>query len=786
MSSRLTPWGRGSLIGVLLLGSWAAAEIPTPEGLSPSVLEDAPSELAAPAAAENRVHYKINASLNVEGHMLSANETIEWHNGSADSVPDLWFHTYLNAFANTESTHLTEGEGRLRGVKAKDGWGWMRIRRITVINNVDPSRNVEIFDSMQWEAPDDGNEADRTVFSVTLPEPVPAGGSVTVQVEWESQLPRVRRRTGYKDDFILAAHWFPKLGVYQEGKGWNCHQFHLNTEFFSDYGTYDVTLDLPARYEGKVNASGVMTLGRLTGDDRYRATFKAPSDEDLEKADRTGRVPRVHDFTWTADPKFVPKEFTFQYSEWKQRYPGEVEFVQGALGSDKDIELRPVRVTVMIQPERVDQAERHFEATAAGLFFYGLWFGEYPYEHVTVVDPAWGGGAAGGMEYPTLFTCGTSLGTEPDMHRPESVTVHECGHQFWYGLVGNNEPENAWMDEGFNSYTDSEVLWRHYGPQRSATWYSKVAVYGKPMAPLHGGGSVLQALSGRRLEVPGFVPYLKNKSISPMGKSGLVDWWREQPLMGLAPEETDPRWGDRSGYLRDAWVDKVDTPVWEYANSASYRTNSYPRPAVILRSLEGLVNRDVFLRGMRHYAETWRYKHPTPDDFFATFNDGAGVDMNWYFEELFRGTGTVDWSVSVSSKALEQPRGEYEDQSGIWSEPEEPWEEVVGHRAKIMIKREGTLSLPLDIRVTFEGDKVENVVWTREEQAEKNWIELRFEDTAKVISVELDPDRKWYLDGDMSNNSWFKEKDEVAPLRWSERVFGRFVHSFHWQMGIGG
>ena len=83
-----------------------------------------------------------------------------------------------------------------------------------------------------------------------------------------------------------------------------------------------------------------------------------------------------------------------------------------------------------------------------------------------------------GMEYPTLFTAGTGLFTQPDEYRPESVTIHEAGHQFWYGLVGNNEFEAAWLDEGFNSYTDSEVLWRVYGPRRATTDYARVPVDG--------------------------------------------------------------------------------------------------------------------------------------------------------------------------------------------------------------------------------------------------------------------------------------------------------------------
>ena len=94
-----------------------------------------------------------------------------------------------------------------------------------------------------------------------------------------------------------------------------------------------------------------------------------------------------------------------------------------------------------------------------------------------------------------------------------------------------------------------------------------------------------------------------------------------------------------SRYLRDPDRDPIDTPGWQYADRESYRTNSYPRTAVALRSLEGLVGRERFLRGMRHFAETWRYRHPYPDDFFAAFAEGAGADLAWYFEAVFRGTG---------------------------------------------------------------------------------------------------------------------------------------------------
>ena len=90
---------------------------------------------------------------------------------------------------------------------------------------------------------------------------------------------------------------------------------------------------------------------------------------------------------------------------------------------------------LLLQPEHAGQAERHFDATRVALRFYGEWFGAYPYGHVTVVDPAWQSGA-GGMEYPTLFTAGTRWLAPRHVMQPESVTVHEAGHQFWYGIVG--------------------------------------------------------------------------------------------------------------------------------------------------------------------------------------------------------------------------------------------------------------------------------------------------------------------------------------------------------------
>ncbi|MDZ4772272.1 MAG: M1 family metallopeptidase [Planctomycetota bacterium] len=737
-----------------------------------------------------RTDYVIAVRYDENARTLTGTETITWRNESRDDVPDLWFHLYWNAFANDATTHHL-GTGR-PGSDFKDGeWGWTRITSLVVDGK-------ELAPSIEFVSPDDKRSEDRTVCRVKLPAVAKRGDVVTAKLAWEAQIPRLRRRTGYKDDFLLIAQWFPKLGVYESGNGWNCHQFHRNTEFFSDYGTYDVELDLPARYESSIGASGVLAEPTRAGNGRVKARFAAPSEKDRVSRDRTGKSPLVHDFTWVGDPTSLEYEGTFHYDEWAQKYRDEVDRVALALGrAPSEMRLRDVRVTVLLQPEHYDQGQRHFDATCTALFFYGLWFGEYPYEHVTCVDPAWGGRAAGGMEYPTLFTAGTRPNTIQAMHEPESVIVHECGHQFWYGLVGNNEFEAAWLDEGFNTFTQNEALWLHYGARISTTDFAGRPFDGVPITSGPGGGFVGDALSGKRWKIK------SNLTLEPLRSSPFVDWWRDQPMLSYGRLRTDPRETDRSGYLSDPDTDPVDRAAFTYCDRNSYRTNSYRRTATALRSLQGLVGEDKFLRGMRHYAETWRYRHPYPQDFFDAFQEGSKVEIAWYFEQAFRSTATLDWRVEVDQKSARDPRGLVVDASGAWverallkkpdvdeadddtrnDEKDSRWD------VEIIVRRKGALLLPLTIELTWAGGEKEQLTWGRDEQARSTWwkpLEGRKNSTKKLVSAVIDPERRYSFDTNMSNNQWYDAVDSITPLRWSERVFEQYASLMHWWGGIGG
>lgn len=763
----------------------------------------------APAQIQRRVEldppcradYQIQARYDDGARRIHGEELIRWHNESSDDVPDLWFHLYWNAFANDRSTHLVESGGELRGVAAQREWGWQRVTAIEV-------QGKDLVGQIQWRAVDDGRAEDKTVFSVKLPQAVRAGEELAIRVRWEAQIPRVRRRTGYKDDFLFIAQWFPKLGVYEAGNGWNCHQFHANTEFFSDYGVYDVTLDLPARYAGRIGASGVQVEADRVAPDgaasdsnrspRVVARFVAPSPADQLLSDQPllasenaqgRRSPRVHDFAWTADPRYVKREFRFRWEDWAERYKEEVDRVALAIGvSVSELRLRDVDVTVLLQPEHADQAERHFDATCCSLFFYGLWFGAYPYEHITVVDPAWGAGAAGGMEYPTLFTAGSRMFTRPSMQTPESVAVHECGHQFWYGLVGNNEFEAGWLDEGFNTFTQSEAMSIHYGNAERTSDFGGLPLSGVPTVRAPGGGDLADALSLRRLELSGL-------TLEPARASTWLEWWRDQPLLSYARSSDDLRWRDRNGYLADPDSDPVDTFGWRYVDNVSYRQNSYRRTAVNLRTLQGMVGEERFLRGMRLYAERFRYQHPYPQDFFDTFCEGAQADAREFFEQAFRSTATVDWSVEVRQREEQDPKGWFLDERGEWVErsASEKKPEAKSGAARwlpeVVVRRKGVLLLPLKLEITFENGEKRPYLWTVEEQRRATWwkpLGPGATSDSKIIAAVIDPERVYFLDTDMSNNQWYARTDATPPLRWSERVLAQYTQMLHWFGGLGG
>jgi hypothetical protein len=521
----------------------------------PAAAPVAKAPIAAPTDARSprNASYRISARLDTEHRTIAGEEVITWRNISSRPATTLQFHLYYNAWRDTKSTWMREAA--LAGISAKadapaSDRGAIDLTSMRVSRG---SSVADVFSRLRFIAPDDANADDRTVVEAPLDAAVQPGETIEIRITWTSHVPRTFARTGAIGDFYFIAQWFPKIGVLEDA-GWNCHQFHFATEFFADFGSYDVQLDVPRGWT--VGATGREAARTDTGSDR---TIHRYTQDD------------VHDFAWTTSPHYVERRARFEHPS-----------------------LPAVEMRLLLQPEHIGQADRHFEATRAALRYYGEWFGPYPYGHITIVDPAWQSGADG-MEYPTLFTAGTHWIAPRGEGEPEDVTVHEAGHQFWYGIVASNEFEHAWLDEGLNTYSTARVMEQRFFP----TYYTK-----------------------RYFD--GFFPWV----------------FTDLPLT----REVD---GDRMpSFRRFAESDAPSTPSWQYW-PASSGAITYDKTALWLHTLERMLGWKTLQQVLSTYFQRYAFKHPRPEDFFAVANEVSGQDLTWFFDQVYRSSNTFDYSVEL-------------------------------------------------------------------------------------------------------------------------------------------
>ena len=680
----------------------------------------APARAQAPAAvpaAPPVVRYDIDVRLDAAAKALEGRQRLTWGNDSGDTVGDLWFHLYMNAFKNENTTFMRESGGTLRDQKARAGaWGWIDVRQIRTVDGDD------LTGALEFVRPDDGNPYDQTVARVVLPRPVPPGGSVGLDVEFYTKLPYLFARAGYHSDFIFAGQWFPKLGVYEPAGrrgatagGWNCHQYHATSEFYADFGDYAVNLTVPARFV--VGATGVLRSARENAGEGT-VTYAYAQD-------------RVHDFAWTAYPHFRKIERPFRADQ--EVSPGELKAAAEWLGlPESEVRLRDVRMTLLMAPGHARQVERHFTTLRHAIKYFGLWYGPYPYDTITLVDPPWGAEGAGGMEYPTLFTGGTRWLLDAGTHEPEELIVHEFGHQYWYGIVATNEFEEPWMDEGMTTYSTGKVLDEVYGEGA----------------------------------VPGWLMHL------PLG-------WFLRLRMGSDGF-------NRMTYLMAPRADRVVRRAWEYYDVHSYGINSYSRPALVLRTLENHLGGRTMARVMREYFRRWRFRHPTTSDFIQVAEAVSGRDLGWFFRQLLFGSAVLDYRVAdVSSDPVGVGKGVYDTPGGRVTIDDgrggggregggSPGQEM--YESVVTVRRQGGVIFPVDVRVLFEDGHIVTEHW----DGEYRWTRFRYTRPAKVRYASVDPDRKLLLDVNFSNNGRRREPDPRPSAQWSARVLFWLQNLLQW------
>lgn len=377
------------------------------------------------------VNYRIEAALDPVKHVVTGRQQLTWRNRSAVPVRSVYIHLYMNAFEGEGSTFHTEqrqrGERFRSGQASGDGeWGHIALRSVTQAGAAVPWHFVQ---------PDNGPATDHTVARFDLPQAVAPGATTTLDMAFTTRLPRVTARTGYFDSFHLVAQWFPKIAVLElpgergaTAPRWNAHEFHMESEFYADFGSYDVSLTVPQGY----------TVG-ATGEPQGAPTAK------------NGRLTHryvqhdVHDFAWTADRRSA----TPLVETWTG--PGSP----------------PVSIRVLYPPEYAASARPAMKAAKDSLAYFSRTLGPYPYRTLTVVIPPHNAEEAGGMEYPTFITASGYADVPPNSlaeYELDGVTIHEFGHGYFYGILASNEFEEPMLDEGLNEYWDTRML-RERGQQ---------------------------------------------------------------------------------------------------------------------------------------------------------------------------------------------------------------------------------------------------------------------------------------------------------------------------------
>ena len=347
----------------------------------------------------------IEAELNTDEKFLTVNQKIVWFNKTGSKADELQFHIYPNAFGGNNTTY------------AKDISIPQRSRTKIEFNKfVVGGKETELI----YFSPDDGNPHDSTVAKIELQKPVLPGDSIQIEIKYNLKIPFAIRRFGYSNNFYFISQWFPKPGVFENGE-WITNQYHFNTEFFSDFADYKVSIKVPQEYN--VAATGVLTSE--SDESGYREyTF-------VQKG--------VHDFAWAAAKNYAKVERTFKSSNQKE-----------------------VTVEIFYRTDGGKYLDRYFEAVFKSLKFMSENIGEYPYEKLKIIDTPIHSSSAG-MEYPALFTVNSELISPEETLYPEKLVVHEFIHQYFYGVAANNETSEAWLDEGLASYFTNKIIDKYYG-----------------------------------------------------------------------------------------------------------------------------------------------------------------------------------------------------------------------------------------------------------------------------------------------------------------------------------
>lgn len=387
---------------------------------------------------QQEVNYTIHVTLDDVKNELTADESIEYINNSPNELSFIYMHLWPNAYKDNTTPlakqKLENGETNFYFSKKEDR-GYIDMIDFKVDGK-----------AVKWELLKDSID----ICKMFLNEPLKSGGHITITTPFHVKVPSgVFSRLGHIGQSYQITQWYPKPAVYDRN-GWNYMPYLNQGEFYSEFGSFDVSITLPKNYV--LGATGDLVDGDAELkwlDDKVHETEAIesynPKDLDFPPSDSITKTLRyrqknVHDFAWFCDKRY--------------------HVLKGKIVTPHT--KREVTTWVMFTNAEGNIWKNSIQYMNDAVYYYSLWNGDYPYNHCTAVDGTISAG--GGMEYPNI----TVIGSSGNAFQLDVVITHEVGHNWFYGMLGSNERIHPWMDEGINSANELRYVHTKY-PDRKLT-----------------------------------------------------------------------------------------------------------------------------------------------------------------------------------------------------------------------------------------------------------------------------------------------------------------------------
>lgn len=497
---------------------------------------------AQPDRWQQRVNYNINADVDVNANIIHGIQKLEYTNNSPDKLSKVYFHLYWNAFQPGSQMDVRSRELGKIITNGKLEWDSRVKDRISKLS---PSEiGYQKIKSLKMNGLEQILKFHGTILEVDLSKAILPGSKVTFDIVFEAQVPLQIRRSG-RDNAegvrYSMSQWYPKLCEY-DYEGWHTPQY-IAREFYGVWGDYDVTIQIDKNY--KIGGTGVLANAKEIG---WGYDSPGTSLKNTSAAKRAWHfvAKNVHDFVWAADPDY------------------------------EHIVKKKDEVTINVIYKKGDSAvqkswEKVADAAYTVLPYIEKRFGKYAYPQYSFIQ-----GGDGGMEYPmaTLIK-GPGLGT----------VFHEWMHSWYQMMLGSNENQYPWMDEGFASFAAAEV----------------------------------HAYYNKETNQPNDTQHL------PLNHAGAYANYYYLHKMNLE--------------------EPLTTNADHYNTNTAYGVNAYSKGEMLLEQLGYIVSDSIRDEILLEYYKLWRFKHPNPNDFFKVAQDISGIQLGWYKQYWVNTTKTIDYGI---------------------------------------------------------------------------------------------------------------------------------------------